>query len=228
MYESFADEYAQHSQRSPANRYYDRPAILDLAGDVAGLRVLELGCAAGALSEHLVDRGASLLGLDREPRMVELAGHRLQDRARFAVADLADPLTMVDSGSMDLVVASLVLHYLEDWSNALAELRRCLAPGGSLVMSVHHPAADWVWAGHPEYLATTLINDTWQLGEQSVEVSYYRRPLSEVFGQLRDAGFVVDQLTEPRPLPELRDVDPRAFDDMNTKPLFLYLKARAA
>ncbi|GAA2806948.1 class I SAM-dependent methyltransferase [Saccharopolyspora taberi] len=228
MYDQFADDYARHSENSPANRYYDRPAILALAGDVAGQRVLELGCAAGALSEQLVDRGADLHGLDREPRMVQLATDRLGNRARFDVADLGEPLSMVESDSVDLVVASLVLHYLKDWSRPLEELHRCLAPGGSLVMSVHHPAADWEWAGFPEYLTTTQIHDTWRLGDRSVQVSYYRRPLSEVFGQLHNAGFTVDHLVEPRPLPELRDIDPRAFEELNTKPAFLHLRARTA
>jgi SAM-dependent methyltransferase len=36
---------------------------------------------------------------------------------------------------------SLVLHYLEDWGPALAELRRILKPGGRLIASVDHPFA---------------------------------------------------------------------------------------
>lgn len=59
---------------------YDRPAILRLAGDVTGRRVLELGCAAGVLTRQLVDRGASVLALDREPRMADLARQRLDGR----------------------------------------------------------------------------------------------------------------------------------------------------
>lgn len=41
----------------------------------------------------------------------------------------------------DDVAASLVLHHLEDWSGALAELRRVLKPGGRLMVSVNHPCA---------------------------------------------------------------------------------------
>lgn len=54
--------------------------------------------------------------------MVELARRRLCDDVPLHVGDLAEPLPFADD-SFDDVVASLVLHYLEDWSAPLAELR---------------------------------------------------------------------------------------------------------
>jgi ubiquinone/menaquinone biosynthesis C-methylase UbiE len=39
------------------------------------------------------------------------------------LADLAEPLPFPDY-AFDDVIASLVLHYLEDWTAPLAELRR--------------------------------------------------------------------------------------------------------
>jgi SAM-dependent methyltransferase len=62
------------------------------------------------------------------------------------------------NGTFDDVTASLVLHYLQDWGPALAELRRVLRPGGRLIVSVDHPYAENLWhreAGlKPDYLAT--------------------------------------------------------------------------
>lgn len=225
VYDQFAEAYARHSELSPANAYYDRPAILALAGEVHDKRVLELGCAAGVLSEQLVRRGARLLGVDREPKMIEFARDRLGEHARFEVAELTEPLSVVATDSVDLVVASLVLHYLEDWEPLLTELQRCLVPGGELVFSVHHPAADWQWFGRPDYLCTELVAEDWPVGGQAVSVSFYRRPLSAVFGELRRAGFVIDAVDEPRPLPELRELSPEAYAELSTKPVFLYVRA---
>ncbi|SFT37434.1 Methyltransferase domain-containing protein [Actinopolyspora lacussalsi subsp. righensis] len=225
IYDQFAEAYALHSEHSPANAYYDRPAVLDLAGDVAGKRVLELGCAAGVLSEQLVERGAAVFGVDREPRMVELARRRLDGRAEFDVADLSEPLDLVTDSSTDLVVASLVLHYLADWEPLLTELNRCLVADGELVFSVHHPAADWQWFGRPDYLRTELVTETWPVGGQEVSVSFYRRPLSAVFEQLHRSGFVVDTIGEPRPLPELNELSPDAYVELSSKPVFLFVKA---
>jgi SAM-dependent methyltransferase len=127
------DTWARRSEHGLPNAAYDRPAILRLAGDVTGRCVLELGCAAGVLTRQLVDRGASVLALDREPRMADLARQRLGGRARVEVADVEQPLDMVPDASIDLVVAALVLHYIEDWRPLLGELHRCLVPGGALV-----------------------------------------------------------------------------------------------
>lgn len=54
------------------------------------------------------------------------------------MADLSEPLPL-DDCAFDDVVASLVLHYLEDWTAPLAGLRRVLRPGGRLLLSVNHP-----------------------------------------------------------------------------------------
>src|SRR5215472_2834673 len=124
-YDSIADAYAAENETSLANAYYQRPAILALAGDVAGRRILDAGCGSGPLSAALRERGAIVTGLDSSAGMLELARRRLGDDADLRVADLGSPLPFPD-GAFDDVIASLVLHYLEDWTAPLAELRRVL------------------------------------------------------------------------------------------------------
>lgn len=58
-YDSFAEAYAAETESNLLNGYYARPAILDLAGDVAGRRILDVGCGAGPLLAALRDRGPS-------------------------------------------------------------------------------------------------------------------------------------------------------------------------
>ncbi len=227
IYSDHAETYAAFCEHSAPNTQYDRPAILRLAGDVTGKRVLELGCAAGVLTEHLVNRGADVFALDREPRMVEIARRRLGDRARVEITDLEQPLDLVPTGGIDLVVASLVLHYIEDWAPLLAELRRCLVPGGALVFSVHHPITGWLLSDQTDYHRVELVRETWDLDGQAVTANLYRRPLSAIFGQLRQAGFAVDIIEEPRPQPG-PDAAPWLFEVLNTKPVFLFIRAYQA
>jgi ubiquinone/menaquinone biosynthesis C-methylase UbiE len=73
-------------------------------------------------------------GFDKSAGMLELARRRLGDDADLLVADLGGPLPFPD-GAFDVVVASLVPHYLEDWTAPLAELRRVPRPGGRLTTS---------------------------------------------------------------------------------------------
>ena len=81
-----------------------------------------------------------MTGFDKSAGMVALARRRLGGDADLRVADLGGALSFPDKG-FDDVIASLVLHYLEDWGPALAELRRVLRPGGRLLVSVEHPFA---------------------------------------------------------------------------------------
>jgi ubiquinone/menaquinone biosynthesis C-methylase UbiE len=50
--DSFAEAYEAKTEASLINGYYARPAILDLAGDVAGRRVLDAGCGSGPCSRR--------------------------------------------------------------------------------------------------------------------------------------------------------------------------------
>jgi SAM-dependent methyltransferase len=144
-YDSFAEAYSAGNEVNLHNAYYERPATLALAEDVAGRRILDAGCGSGPLFAALRDRGAIMTGFDKSARMLELARRRLGDGADLRVADLGRPLPFPD-GAFDDVIASLVLHYLEDWTAPLAELRRVLRPGGRLIASVDHPCRATRWS----------------------------------------------------------------------------------
>ena len=112
--------------------------------------------------------------------MLEQARLRLGDDADLRVADLGGPLPFPD-GAFDDVIAALVLHYLEDWGPALAELRRVLKPGGRLIPSVDHPFAIHGiqrQAGRKtDYFATYNWTEDWIMGGQTVPMSFWNRPL---------------------------------------------------
>src|SRR5215471_5338626 len=102
-YDKFSDAYARHSERSIYNEYYDRPAILDLAGDISGKDVLDAGCAAGHLTRKLIKRGAKVVAVDSSAAMVRLAKDRCEGKGTFYVADLSEPLHFLDDSSFDLI-----------------------------------------------------------------------------------------------------------------------------
>src|SRR5262249_53355536 len=117
-YDQMADLYADDAAVDPIKVSYDRPTILAMAGDVGGKRGLDVGWARGGLSEGFVERGASVVGIDLNPRLIERAREHLGSRAEFHVADISAPLAF-ESDRFDVVAASLVLHYLKDWGPPL-------------------------------------------------------------------------------------------------------------
>ncbi len=145
--------------------------------------------------------------------------------ARVEIADLEQPLDLVADGSVDVVVASLVLHYIADWRPVLAELRRCLAPGGLLVFSVHHPITGWQLSGRTDYHRTELISETWDWDGLAVTARMYRRPLSAIFGELRQAGFLIDVVDEPQPEAGEATGSAEILHFLRTQPVFLFVRA---
>jgi ubiquinone/menaquinone biosynthesis C-methylase UbiE len=226
-YDRFARIYSHETEHNAFNALYERPESLRLMGDVAGLKVLDAGCGSGAHAAALLARGAIVTGIDKSSSMLALARERLGGAPTLSEADLATPLPFAD-GAFDRVLAALVLHYIEDWSLPLHEFRRVLVPGGRLVISTHHPFWDHVLAGGRDYFATFQLDDRWEKGGETMEMRYWRRPLRAMTAALAAAGFAVDAITEPQPLPEARERFPAEHELLSTQPQFLFFAAHRA
>jgi ubiquinone/menaquinone biosynthesis C-methylase UbiE len=217
-YDSFAESYSTENETNLFNAYYERPAMVDLAGDVEGRRVLDAGCGSGPLAAALRAKGAIVTGFDASPAMIELARQRLGEDADLRVADLGQALPFPD-GAFDDAVVSLVLHYLRDWTAPLAELRRVLKPGGRLLLSVNHPTVYKVFYPEADYFAVTRISEEYTLSDgQRMELTYWHRPLHAMTDAFTRAGFRISVISEPpfspntpRHLLEPQFVDRTAF-----------------
>jgi len=225
-YDAFALRYARDNDNSAWNAYYERPASLALLGDVAGQRVLDAGCGAGAHAVELIRRGASVTGLDKSVGLLDIARQRLGADVPLHEADLADPLPFAPA-SFDAVLASLVMHYLQDWSPALAEFRRVLVPRGRLVISTHHPFMDHALAGGPDYFATYDFTEEWAKGGQAMLMRFWHRPLHAMTDAFRAAGFTLDVVSEPQPDPAAESLFPSIYANLRTSPRFLFFRLTA-
>lgn len=200
-YDDFAASYDAENASSLLNEYYERPAMIALAGDVTGRRILDAGCGSGPLAAALRARGAALTAFDGSPAMVELARRRLGDEVPVSVADLAEPLPFADD-SFDDVVASLVLHYLEDWAGPLAELRRVLKPGGRVILSVNHPFVRVFTHPDEDYFATRRYSEEYEFAGEQATLTFWHRPLHAMTDAFTAAGFDIAAVDEPAPSPD--------------------------
>lgn len=95
----------------------------------AGASVLDVGCGAGFLSNHLARAGFQVTGLDASQASIDVAArHDTTRRARYLLGDaLALPFP---DASFDVVCAMDFLEHVEDPAGAVAEMARVLRPGG--------------------------------------------------------------------------------------------------
>jgi ubiquinone/menaquinone biosynthesis C-methylase UbiE len=115
---------------------------------------------------------------------------------------------------VDLVLCALAIEYVHDRVAALREFRRVLRPGGALVLSRLHPTGDWLRHGG-SYFDVRLIHETWSKGWQ---VHYWLAPLETTCEEIFQAGFLIERLLEPRPVPEAAALDPEHYERLAREP----------
>ncbi|HXH02172.1 MAG TPA: methyltransferase domain-containing protein [Candidatus Competibacteraceae bacterium] len=115
--------------------------VLDMvrrSGIAPGMTVLDAGCGPGAYLSPLLAMDLKVCAVDQSPKMVESARANVEPqftgRAEVRVAEV-DALPFADA-SFDLVLNIAVLMYVPKPAAVLAELRRVLKPGGTLVITV--------------------------------------------------------------------------------------------
>lgn len=211
-YDLFAEAYAVLSESGLFNRYYEKPATLHLAGDVAGHRVLDAGCGAGPLLASLRARGAVVTGFDLSAAMIDLARRRLGADTDLRVADLAEPLPYADA-EFDDVFCSLALHYVQDWATPLSEFRRVLQPGGRVFISVNHPAGYAIQYPEDDYFGLTRYTEDYEFDGRTVPLTFWHRPLHAMADAFAAAGFRISGISEPPISPDTPpDLVPAGFE----------------
>ncbi|MBY5980724.1 class I SAM-dependent methyltransferase [Ferrimonas balearica] len=232
MYTRYARAYAEAVKDNDYNAEFERPttlAMLDRAmPDLAGHRVLDLGCGSGEYVDALRARGAQVTAVDGSGPMVELVRQRFAGDPRVCCyqQDLAQGLPGESEGQYDLVLSSLMVHYLADQSPFFAECARVLKPGGRLLVSTHSPVADAALSASGNYYAREAITEQWETVGVPVEVTFYRRSLSEQIAAITDNGFAILALEEGTPTERMRMRSPDTYRRLTTEPNFLFVLAR--
>jgi len=230
-YASFARRYADIAVTKPHNALYERPATRALLGPVAGMHVLDAGCGPGINSAWLTEQGATVHGIDVTPEMIELARERCAGlSAEFDVQDLGTPFVTLGENRFDAIVSALALDYVEDLVPTFQEFARVAKPGATLVWSMGHPMRDWIderTRRNRPYFDITKFGMYWSgFGEQKPFVESFRRPLAGILNAAADAGWQLERMVEPLPLPEMAAVDKRLYDELSQVPAFMCLRAR--
>jgi SAM-dependent methyltransferase len=99
-------------------------AALDLLDAQPGERILDIGCGDGTLTKKIVERGATVLGIDNSPEMIAAARANGIDAVLMAAEDI--PF----SSDFDAAFSNATLHWILEKEQAARAIFRALKPGG--------------------------------------------------------------------------------------------------
>lgn len=219
------EDYLAHVERPLSwNNLYERPSMIARLPALQSKKVLDIGCASGFFTEHVLKNGANVTAVDISKVMIDRLASRIKSpKLKVFRADISQPMPFLKSDSYDCVICSLVFHYIRDWGPLLAELYRVMKRGGKLVISTHHPFAMYLYLKPQSYFEFRFVEDTWGLRSgHPFKTHYFTRTLTDVLKPIIQSKFKIVSIEEPLPTEKCREVDLELYQRLSERPGFLF------
>ncbi|PYE42397.1 class I SAM-dependent methyltransferase [Paenibacillus barcinonensis] len=235
---AFFDSYSRMSRSveglNAAGEWHELQTLLP---DLKQKHVLDLGCGFGWHCRYAREQQAkSVIGVDLSENMLRRA-RELTDDSQIEYQQMAIEDIHFEQNRFDVVISSLALHYVEHIDEVFAKIHHCLVKGGTLVLSVEHPIftaraeQDWHYGPDGEILHWP-VDHYHNEGQRTAnflnqDVVKYHRTLATYINELVRAGFIIQQVAESKPSPEMMEQVP-GMSDENRRPMFLMIAAMKA
>jgi SAM-dependent methyltransferase len=186
-YDAVANDYAAHIFDELKEKPFDRQLLDEVAARAADGIICDLGCGPGHVAHYLHERGATVVGIDSSQGMIGEARRAYPD-VRFEIGDMRG--LRYGDGAFAALVALYSLIHLDDTdlATALREIRRVLAPDGTLLASFHRGDE------------TIHVDEFLGCG---VDLDFRFFQPDQISQALADAGLETQRVVERRPYPEV-------------------------
>lgn len=209
------------------------PEFQKILPNLQGKRILDLGCGFGWHCRYAVEKGAkAVVGVDLSEKMLQEARTKtdspLIEYVRMAIEDIDYP-----EDSFDVVISSLVFHYIESFADICRKVNRCLVRGGNFIFSVEHPV--FTAQGNQEWYCDNNgkplhwpVDHYFKEGRREAiflgkEVTKYHRTLTTYINTLLEHEFEITKFVEPKPAAHLMN-EPGMNDELR-RPMMLLIAA---
>jgi ubiquinone/menaquinone biosynthesis C-methylase UbiE len=236
-WDRIADQWTDHADSNDYRNVFLIPHTFALLGEVAGKRVLDVGCGEGGYSRILARKGADVTAIDGSARLIDIARRRTEKESLTIAFEVrnANSLHGLEEGSFDIVLAAMSLMDVEDYDGAVGEIYRVLRKGGEFLMSITHPCfagrgSRW-WRNADgvmdHYAIDNYMNrEAWEefvTDKFTAPVLFRHMPLEGFISPLLGLGFRLILFKEPTPTPE-QVLESERLRRLNRIPLFLFMK----
>lgn len=235
-YDSIAREYHDmRTKENPKGWFYNEllemPATLELLGNVRSKKILDFGCGTGIYAKLLTKKGAIVKGFDISGEMIKIAkeenpnldlrvgsGYKIPFREKF-----------------DIVFASLVVHYLEDWDKMFREVKKVLKTNGYFIFSTGNPVSEVgekIRVGKKKYKALGINNyfreskirgvlkfDNGK-GKFNKKISVCHRTYETIIKTIIRNGFEIVDYRDAFPIKKSKKLFPKEYEAYSNIPFF--------
>lgn len=188
-----------------------------LVGDVAGKRLLDLGCGDGAELLSWARLGASVVGVDNSPRQLAVAQAGAvalglpAGRCRLILGDLLELPDDLLRGEFDVAFSVGVAGWIGDLDRWFTSVYRALAPGGVFLLGTVHSLAAFYrardegagdWASYfdegpfVERLGEGGATHRWNPAGEAVTTVQWMHTVGHVVTAVARAGMRISHLVE--------------------------------
>ena len=115
---------------------------------LAGLRILDVGCGGGLISEALAKRGATVTGVDASAMSIEVARrHAQQSGLSVDYRHCLAGQLLAEDERFDVVINAEVVEHVPDQAALINECARLVKPSGTLVLAtLNRTVKSWITA----------------------------------------------------------------------------------
>lgn len=198
-------------------------ALQNLAGDVAGQKICDLGSGQGILARAFADRGARVVGVDTSVKLLSIARAEEATHARgieYLEMDAAN-LAAIPAESFDAVFSNLALMDIHDLAGTAKSVHHVLKPGGWFAFTVMHPCfqtpdSHWITddVATGRLVRGYFVEQYWSSDRGTgmrTRVGAIHRTISTYLNTLLAADLALEVIAEPRLPRESGKLEP-AYD----------------
>ncbi len=217
------------------NEYLEMPSTLELLGNVKDKKILDYGCGSGIYTKILTKKGAKVKGFDISEEMLRIAKKNNPDIEFKQGSGYNIPFTE----KFDIILASLVVHYMKDWNKMFREMGRVLNKGGIVIFSTGNPVYEvnknikvkgkkYKCLGIKNYFKEDLFYGNWTnpYTNKKVTVSAHHKTYETIINTIINNGFEIIGYKDCFPEKKSKKIFPEEYSKYSMMPIFMVFKIR--
>jgi SAM-dependent methyltransferase len=195
-YDRLAEEYTHRIADELQHKPLDRELLDRFARQTSGRgEVCDMGCGPGHVARYLRNAGASVFGLDLSTGMLAQA-RKLNPEIRFREGNMSD-LDIADGALAGIAAFYAIVNFSrESLLTVFREMHRVLHSRGLLLLAFH--------------VGNEVLHED-ELWGQKISMDFLLFPPREIVCDLEAVGFVVEEVVEREPYPNVEYPSRRAY-----------------